>query len=126
MMPKRGEMGYDKLYKIRPFLTKIKQNFQKYYNPHRIVAVDESMIKFKGRSTLKQYVPNKPIKRGYKVWSLVDQKGYLWNFDIYILEKLAMLFKQISEVVLLKIFHFPNRIKTIFYTLIHFLQVSLC
>jgi len=29
-------------------------------------------------------MPNKPIKRGYKVWSLVDQKGYLWNFDMYI------------------------------------------
>ncbi|KAF0690958.1 Uncharacterized protein FWK35_00038029, partial [Aphis craccivora] len=84
MMPKRGETGYDKLYKVRPFLTKIKRNFQKYYNPHRIVAVDESMIKFKGRSTLKQYMPNKPIKRGYKVWSLVDQKGYLWNFDMYV------------------------------------------
>ncbi|XP_025195693.1 piggyBac transposable element-derived protein 4-like [Melanaphis sacchari] len=46
-------------------------------------TVDESMIKFKGRSTLKQYMPNKPIKRGYKVWSLADKHGYLWNFDLY-------------------------------------------
>lgn len=83
MMPKRGEVGYDKLYKVRPFLVKIKQNFQTYYNPYRIVAVDESMIKFKGRSTLKQYMPKKPIKRGYKVWSLADQKGYLYDFNIY-------------------------------------------
>lgn len=84
LMPKRGETGYDKLYKIRPFLTMIKQNFQTYYNPERVVAVDESMIKFKGRSTIKQYMPKKPIKRGYKVWSLVDKKGYLWNFDMYV------------------------------------------
>lgn len=53
LMPKRGEVGYDKLFKLRPFLTKINQNFQKYYDPHRTVTVDESMIKLKGRSTLK-------------------------------------------------------------------------
>ncbi len=28
------------------------------------------MIKFQGRSTLKQYMPLKPIKRGIKVWML--------------------------------------------------------
>ncbi|KAL4148520.1 hypothetical protein QTP88_002749 [Uroleucon formosanum] len=82
MMPK-NEIGYDKLYKVRPYLTVLKYNFQKYYNPNKIIAVDESMIKFKGRSTLKQYMPKKPIKRGYKVWSLADKKGYLWNFEIY-------------------------------------------
>ncbi|XP_025421002.1 piggyBac transposable element-derived protein 4-like [Sipha flava] len=43
LMPKRGDIGYDKLFKVRPFLTKIKKNFQTYYNPHRIVAVDESI-----------------------------------------------------------------------------------
>jgi len=83
VMAKRGETDYDKLYKVQPFLKKIKDNFQKYYLPHKIIAVDESMIKFKGRSTLKQYMPKKPIKRGYKVWSLADKHGYLWNFDLY-------------------------------------------
>jgi hypothetical protein len=65
MIPKKGEIGYDKLYKVRPYLTILKYNFQKYYNPNKIIVVDESMIKFKGRSTLKQYMPKKPIKRGY-------------------------------------------------------------
>lgn len=41
------------------------------------------MIKFKGRCGLKQYMPKKPIKRGFKVWALVDSEGYLYNFDIY-------------------------------------------
>lgn len=83
VMAKRGETDYDKLYKVQPFLKKIKGNFQKYYLPHKIIAVDESMIKSKGRSSLKQYMPKKPIKRGYKVWSLADKHGYLWNFDLY-------------------------------------------
>lgn len=48
------------------------------------VCIDESIIKFKGRSSLKQYLPSKPIKRGYKVWCLADSStGYLFNFDIY-------------------------------------------
>ena len=43
------------------------------------------MVKFKGRSTLKQYMPKKPIKRGYKVWAQCDAKtGYIYVFDIYI------------------------------------------
>jgi len=42
------------------------------------------MIKFKGRHSANQYLPKKPIKRGYKVWALADKNGYLWNFDHYI------------------------------------------
>ncbi|XP_022164241.1 piggyBac transposable element-derived protein 2-like [Myzus persicae] len=41
------------------------------------------MIKFKGLHSSKQYMPKKPIKRGYKVWTLADKYGYLWNFDVY-------------------------------------------
>jgi len=24
-----------------------------------------------------------PIKRGFKIWCLVDKYGYLWNFEVY-------------------------------------------
>ncbi|XP_051171925.1 piggyBac transposable element-derived protein 4-like [Leptopilina boulardi] len=42
------------------------------------------MIPFKGRSSLKQYMPMKPIKRGYKVWCLCYSKtGYVLRIDIY-------------------------------------------
>lgn len=47
-------------------------------------SVDEAMIKFKGRSSLKQYMPLKPIKRGYKVWVRSDSRtGYMYQFQIY-------------------------------------------
>lgn len=42
-----------------------------------------SMILFKDRSSLKQYNPMKPIKRGYKLWCLGDQNGYILNFQVY-------------------------------------------
>lgn len=83
IMPQRGHCNYDKLYKVRPFLNSVKQNFNSCLLPHENIAVDESMIKFTGRSSLKQYMPKKPIKRGYKVWVLADQTGYCWDFDIY-------------------------------------------
>jgi hypothetical protein len=65
-------------------MSLLKRNFQKNFTLGTNVCIDESMIKFKGRSSLKQYMPSKPIKRGYKVWCLADSStGYLYNFDIY-------------------------------------------
>lgn len=81
--PNRNEPGFDKLYKIRPMLTELSKNFLKYYKPTKNQSIDESMIKFKGRSTLKQYMPQKPIKRGFKVWVRADELGYVSQFQIY-------------------------------------------
>jgi hypothetical protein len=42
------------------------------------------MAKFKGRSTLKQFLPLKPIKRGIKIWMRCDAKsGYTYDLNIY-------------------------------------------
>ena len=46
--------------------------------------MDEAMIKFTGRSAVKQYMPMKPIKRGIKVWVLGDShNGYFHTFQVY-------------------------------------------
>jgi hypothetical protein len=73
----------DKLYKLRPLINTLNKSFSSLYNGTRELSVDESMIMFKGRSSLKQYNPMKPIKRGYKLWCLSDQKGYIKKFEIY-------------------------------------------
>ena len=83
-MPKPGETGYDKLYKVRPLINSLQHNSQKAYNLHRELSVDEAMVLFKGRSSLKQYMPLKPVKKGYKVWRLCDAtNGYAYNFQVY-------------------------------------------
>ena len=42
------------------------------------------MIAFKGRSTIKQCLPKKPVKRGFKVWVRADPvSGYVSEFDVY-------------------------------------------
>ena len=80
----RGDPSYDRLGKIRPLIEHLNERFETVYNPSQNVAVDEAMIKFQGRSSLKQYMPMKPIKRGMKVWVLADSlNGYFLKFDIY-------------------------------------------
>ncbi len=83
--PKRESNDHSKIYKVKNFTEILRKNFQKNYNFGRYGIIDESMIKFKGRSSFKQYLPLKPIKRGYKVWCLCDPiTGYLFNYQIYL------------------------------------------
>jgi len=83
VQPKKGDIYYDKLFKIRPLLSRLCQTFSECYSPHKNVAVDESMVKFKGRSTIKQYMRDKPIKRGFKIWMLCDSSSYNLKFQVY-------------------------------------------
>ena len=42
------------------------------------------MTKFKSRSTLKQYLPMKPVKRGIKLWMRCDAlTGYTYDMNVY-------------------------------------------
>lgn len=83
LIKSRNEPGFDKLFKIRPILDILTVTFKSCYKPTRIQSIDESMIAFKGRSSIKQYMPNKPTKRGYKVWTRADAFGYVCQFEIY-------------------------------------------
>ena len=75
---------HDRLGKVRPLIDHLSCKFSSLYNPSKDVAVDEAMIKFQGRSALKQYMPMKPIKRGIKVWVLADStNGYFSRFQVY-------------------------------------------
>lgn len=83
-MPQRGAPNYDKLYKIRPFLELINKACQNAAKNTNSQSIDEAMVKFKGVSSLKQYMPLKPVKRGYKVWTRADSTtGYVFEFDVY-------------------------------------------
>lgn len=73
------------IYKVRNFTEVLRRNFQKNYTFGRYGTVGESMIKFKGELSIKQYLPMKLIKNGFKVWCLCDAvTGYLFNYQIYL------------------------------------------
>ena len=55
--------NYDRLQKVRKILTVTEERFVALYHPHYQFAVDEAMVLYKGRSSLKQYMPKKPVKR---------------------------------------------------------------
>ena len=62
--------------------------FHELYDPHCEAAVDEAIIQFQGRSSLKQYMPNKPIKRGIKAWVLAEShNGYFPSFSCMLVKK---------------------------------------
>ncbi|XP_043468349.1 piggyBac transposable element-derived protein 4-like [Leptopilina heterotoma] len=81
--PKKGETNYDKLFKLRPLIDTLGQTFKNCWNPGKYQAIDESMIKFKGRNSMKQFMPAKPIKRGYKMWTRADESGFVSEFQMY-------------------------------------------
>ena len=81
----RDHPEYDKLHKIRPLLNKIRSNTQRAYIPHKQLSIDEAMVLFKGRSSIKQFMPLKPIKRGYKIWCLcVSINGLAYDIEVYL------------------------------------------
>jgi hypothetical protein len=73
-----------KLYYIEDVVACLKKTFAKAISESNRQSIDESMVKFKGRSSLKQYLPLKPIKRGVKIWErCASRTGYVYDFNIY-------------------------------------------
>lgn len=73
----------DKLVKIRPFLTLLKNNIQSVYSVGENMVIDESMIAWRGRLGFRQYIPGKKHKFGVKVFKLCTENGYTYDFEIY-------------------------------------------
>ena len=74
--------GNDKLCKIRPIINTLKSHFQ-FSVPTENLCIDEQMVPFKGRSQLKEYNPQKPIKWGYKLYVLTSPEGQIYNFEVH-------------------------------------------
>ncbi|CAG5053255.1 unnamed protein product [Parnassius apollo] len=75
---------FDRAYKIRGVMNHFNSSFQSAMNNTITQSIDEHMVKFKGHNVMKQYMQNKPVKRGFKMWCRADSKtGYLFHFDLY-------------------------------------------
>lgn len=73
----------DPIRKIRPLVNTLNDRFNECRVPPRGQSIDESMVKFKGRSMLRQTMKGKPVKSGFKIWSRCCQRGYTYKFEIY-------------------------------------------
>ena len=82
-MLQRSEPGYDKLFKVRPFIDSLRKNLS-VVEQEEYSAVDEMVTPFKGHISLKQYIKNKPHKWGIKVFARAGATGFCYDFEIYV------------------------------------------
>ncbi|XP_071083709.1 piggyBac transposable element-derived protein 3-like [Haliotis cracherodii] len=68
--------------KLRPWLEALKERCKEIPQEEHS-AVDEVMIPFKGKSSVKQYMRNKPHKWGFKMWGRAGASGILYQFEVY-------------------------------------------
>ena len=73
----------DKAWKLRDLMKEIQTRCIENFVPVQNINDDESMIKYFGRHSCKQFIRGKPIHFGYKMWYLNSSDGYPIHFDIY-------------------------------------------
>ncbi|KAK2701558.1 hypothetical protein QYM36_019798 [Artemia franciscana] len=81
MIPK-GEVGHDKLFKIRRLYDAFRENLKKI-DPEEIQSIDEQMIPFKGTIGFRQYLKDKPHSWGVKVFTRAGISGIVYDIEIY-------------------------------------------
>ena len=73
-----------KIFYVEDVVRCLKKTFLEARTDSTFQSIDESMTKFKGRSSMKQYMPMKPVKRGIKTWVRSDSAtGYVYDFNVY-------------------------------------------
>ena len=78
----------DKAFKMRPVIDHLNLKFSEVPLNDSEQSIDEPMVKFKGRSGMKQYIKSQTIKWGFKFWFRCPSKsGYLYQMDIYLWRK---------------------------------------
>ena len=74
----------DRAYKIRPLMDAVNQSFKAFVPPSDEYSIDESMIKYFGRHPAKQFIRSKPIRFGFKMWTLCSSTGACHRFEMYL------------------------------------------
>ena len=74
-----------KAFKMRPVIDHLSLKFSKVLSNDSGQSIDEHLVKFNGRSGMKQHIKSKPIKWGFKVWCCCSStSGYPYQMDIYL------------------------------------------
>jgi len=81
--PDKGE-EYDRLWKLRTVFDKLNEAYAKFYNPSEHLAVDEVIVKFKGRVIFRQYIPKKRKRFSNKIYELCNESSYMYDIRVYL------------------------------------------
>lgn len=71
------------LWKVQPMINKVKATCNKLERVPGFYSIDEQMVPFTGRCSLRQVVRNKPRPVGLKNFVLTTSEGLMLDFDIY-------------------------------------------
>jgi len=75
---------YDRLWKLRTVFDKLNEAYAKFSNPLEHMAVDEVIVKFKGRVIFRQYIPKKRKRFSIQIYKLCDESGYTYDMRVYL------------------------------------------
>jgi hypothetical protein len=68
---------------IRWLIDNLNARFGNCRQSPRAQSIDESMVNFKGRSSIRQRIKDNSIKSGFKIFSRSDSEVYTYVFEIY-------------------------------------------
>ncbi|CAF3088466.1 unnamed protein product [Rotaria sp. Silwood2] len=72
--------------KVQPLIDFFNERCTALVDQEEYISIDEQMVSYKGKtapSSLKQYMPNKPSKHGFKLWSKCGVSGYVYKINLY-------------------------------------------
>uniref|UniRef100_A0A8C4T5A9 RRM domain-containing protein n=1 Tax=Erpetoichthys calabaricus TaxID=27687 RepID=A0A8C4T5A9_ERPCA len=81
--PDKKDPNRDRLFKLHPLIDHLFEAFQLPYMTGPSVAVDESLLLWKGRLQFRQYLPLKRARFGIKMFCLAENSGYIYRFRVY-------------------------------------------
>ncbi|GBP69400.1 PiggyBac transposable element-derived protein 1 [Eumeta japonica] len=71
------------MFKVRKLSETLIRKFNQWNVFHEDISIDESMVKYYGHHSVKQFICGKPVRYGYKNWVAACSSGYCYCFDIY-------------------------------------------
>lgn len=76
-------VDHDRLHKIRPIIDHLNNEFSARAPSEQRLSLDEQMCASKIGHFMKQYLPNKPHKWGFKLFVLCSLSGFAHKFEVY-------------------------------------------
>jgi len=73
----------DRFAKVRPLLTLLNERCLVFYPLEQYLSIDGTRVPYFGRHFSKQFMRSKPVRFGYKLWSMAAAGGYVMQFEPY-------------------------------------------
>ena len=58
----------DNVFKLRPIIRALNINFKKFGIFEKNISVDEQMVPYTGKHSIRMFMKNKPVRFGFKQW----------------------------------------------------------